>query len=213
MQLFYVQYPQYGLQRLWTHRQTLPETMSEVRFKQHRLPYAYHRIYETDKQLLGAPAGRSRKKVLRETRISKRKGGMLKYADYDIVFQEIPDEVTLAINLSNCPHHCPGCHSPYLQRNTGKELNRTTLSGLLRMYGKSVTCVCFMGGGCRFRRSVRLGLFCPGRVERKTKNSLVFRMQYSTGQFLHPVFRFHQVRSLYPIVGRLAPKNNQPTIV
>ena len=28
---------------------------------------------------------------------------MLKYVDTDIVFQEFPDEVTLAINLSNCP--------------------------------------------------------------------------------------------------------------
>ena len=26
---------------------------------------------------------------------------MLKYAGYDIVFQEIPDEVTLALNLSD----------------------------------------------------------------------------------------------------------------
>ena len=28
---------------------------------------------------------------------------MLKYANFDIVFQEVPDEVTLAINISNCP--------------------------------------------------------------------------------------------------------------
>ena len=40
---------------------------------------------------------------------------MLKYAGYDIVFQEIPDEVTLALNLSGCPNGCPGCHSPHLQ--------------------------------------------------------------------------------------------------
>ena len=28
---------------------------------------------------------------------------MLKYVNHDIVFQEFPDEVTLAINLSGCP--------------------------------------------------------------------------------------------------------------
>ena len=39
---------------------------------------------------------------------------MLKYVNTGIVFQEIPDEVTLAINISNCPCHCPGCHSHYL---------------------------------------------------------------------------------------------------
>ncbi len=35
---------------------------------------------------------------------------MLKYVNYDIVFQEFPDEVTLAINLSSCPNGSPGCH-------------------------------------------------------------------------------------------------------
>ena len=38
---------------------------------------------------------------------------MLKYANFDIVFQEVPDEVTLAINISNCPNQCVGCHSKY----------------------------------------------------------------------------------------------------
>ena len=71
---------------------------------------------------------------------------MLKYTDYDIVFQEIPDEVTLAINLSNCPNRCKGCHSPYLQQNVGELLTEENLSILLQKYGKAVTCVCFMGG-------------------------------------------------------------------
>lgn len=71
---------------------------------------------------------------------------MLRYADYDIVFQEIPDEVTLAINLSNCPNHCKGCHSPYLMENVGEALTEESLSALLNKYGKAITCVCFMGG-------------------------------------------------------------------
>ena len=71
---------------------------------------------------------------------------MLKYVDYDIVFQEIPDEVTLAINLSNCPHRCVGCHSPHLRSDIGEALTETTLSTLIHKYENSITCVCFMGG-------------------------------------------------------------------
>ncbi len=71
---------------------------------------------------------------------------MLKYVSYDIVFREIPDETTLAINISNCPNHCPGCHSPWLQEDRGEELNREALDALLAYYGDAVTCVCFMGG-------------------------------------------------------------------
>ena len=71
---------------------------------------------------------------------------MLKYYNYDIVFQEIPDEVTLAVNLTNCPHRCVGCHSPHLRHNIGEPLDAATLDGLLSKYGKQITCVCFMGG-------------------------------------------------------------------
>lgn len=71
---------------------------------------------------------------------------MLKYVSYDVVFQEIPDEVTLAINISNCPNGCPGCHSAYLQTDTGSILDENVLSGLLDRYGTTISCVCFMGG-------------------------------------------------------------------
>lgn len=71
---------------------------------------------------------------------------MLKFTNYDIVFQEVPGEVTLAINLSNCPHRCKGCHSPYLREDKGEELSRETLKKLLGKYGEAISCVCFMGG-------------------------------------------------------------------
>lgn len=71
---------------------------------------------------------------------------MLKYYNYDIVFQEIPDEVTLAVNITHCPHRCVGCHSPHLQKNIGNVLDERTLDTLLDKYGRQITCVCFMGG-------------------------------------------------------------------
>lgn len=71
---------------------------------------------------------------------------MLKFVNYDIVFQEIPDEVTLAINISNCPNHCRGCHSPYLMDDIGSLLTEDVLDQFLREYGKEITCICFMGG-------------------------------------------------------------------
>ena len=71
---------------------------------------------------------------------------MLKYANFDIVFQEVPEEVTLAINISNCPNQCQGCHSKYLWENIGKELDSSELNRLVERYRSGITCVCFMGG-------------------------------------------------------------------
>lgn len=71
---------------------------------------------------------------------------MLKYVNYDIVFQEIPDEVTLAVNLSGCPVGCPGCHSSFLKGDVGDELSAAVLDRLLEKYGRDITCLCFMGG-------------------------------------------------------------------
>ncbi len=84
---------------------------------------------------------------------------MLRYHSYNIVFQEIPGEVTLAINLSNCPNGCKGCHSPYLQEDTGDILNETVIEQLLDKYGNAITCVCFMGGDADQKMVEYLALF------------------------------------------------------
>ena len=84
---------------------------------------------------------------------------MLKYYNYDIVCQEIPDEVTLAVNISGCPNRCPGCHSPWLQEDIGEALTTDALSELMDKYGSAVTCLCFMGGDREPQEVERLAKF------------------------------------------------------
>ena len=70
----------------------------------------------------------------------------LMYKGYSIVFQEVPDEVALAINISGCQHHCPGCHSKYLWNNDGALSLKDDFVKLLKEYKDFITCICFMGG-------------------------------------------------------------------
>ena len=70
---------------------------------------------------------------------------MLKYVDTLVSFSEVPDEISLCINISNCPHNCPGCHSSYLAQDIGEELTLDKLSELI-FNNKGISCVCFMGG-------------------------------------------------------------------
>lgn len=70
---------------------------------------------------------------------------MLKYVDTKVVFQEVPNEITLAINISGCPCNCRGCHSSYLAEDIGEPLDLQHLTNLIDS-NKGITCVCIMGG-------------------------------------------------------------------
>ena len=70
---------------------------------------------------------------------------MLKYVDTKVVFAEIPDEITLAINISGCPCNCKGCHSSYLAKDIGEPLDLQHLTNLIDS-NKGISCVCIMGG-------------------------------------------------------------------
>ena len=70
---------------------------------------------------------------------------ILKYAGHSVIFQEVPNEITLAFNITGFPHRCPGCHTPELRDDTGRRL-LLDLGPLLKWYRNSISCVCFMGG-------------------------------------------------------------------
>lgn len=72
-------------------------------------------------------------------------GTMLRIAESQVVFQEIPDEITLALNITGCPNHCPGCHSKHLWEDTGTPLDLQCLTDLIDA-NTGITCVCIMGG-------------------------------------------------------------------
>lgn len=70
---------------------------------------------------------------------------MLKYTETQVGFSEVPEEITLCLNISNCPIHCNGCHSMHLWEDIGEELGIETLSSII-VKNTGITCVAFMGG-------------------------------------------------------------------
>lgn len=129
---------------------------------------------------------------------------MLKYVDTLVSFQEIPDEISLCINISNCPNNCPGCHSAYLKDDIGTPLTYTELMRILKNI-RGITCVCFMGGDKEPWEIQRLAQFV------KEKGLKV--AWYSGKQELHEDIRlanFDYVK-LGPYIEELGPLTSPTT--
>lgn len=83
---------------------------------------------------------------------------MLKYVDTLVGFGEIPNEISLCINISNCPCYCDGCHSSYLAQDIGIELSFNELRKLIKK-NDGITCVTLMGGDSEPSRINELASF------------------------------------------------------
>lgn len=73
---------------------------------------------------------------------------MIKYVPEmtSVVMEEIPDKVTLAVDISNCTGLCEGCHSPFLRTDIGLELTPERVESMLAdNFG--VNCFLFLGEG------------------------------------------------------------------
>lgn len=71
----------------------------------------------------------------------------LKYNSYDVVLQEIPNEISLAFTITGCQLACVGCHSDYLwNKDNGKELTDELFEKIVLKYDGLISSVLFMGG-------------------------------------------------------------------
>ena len=134
---------------------------------------------------------------------------MLKVASYDVVFQEIPGEVTLALNLSNCPCHCPGCHSPHLAEDIGEPLDEQLLDSLIEKYSGLITCVCFMGGDADPQEVARLAEYI---FNHQLKTAWYSGRQYTPETFTYNLSPFTFIKFgpyIESLGGLKSPTTNQ----
>jgi len=71
---------------------------------------------------------------------------MMRYSYPQVVFQEVPDEISLALSISGCDLKCPGCHSQETwDPQFGDPLTDEELRRLIKR-NKFISCVLFYGG-------------------------------------------------------------------
>lgn len=89
---------------------------------------------------------------------------MIKYKDYFVVFEEIPNMISLALNITNCQNMCVGCHSPELRLDGGVELTNGEMDNLIeKNYG--VNCVLFMGEGKDMKRLLEIAQYVKNKYD------------------------------------------------
>lgn len=131
---------------------------------------------------------------------------MLKYIPEltDIVLEEIPDKVTLAVEISNCRGSCPGCHSPFLQQDLGEELTPEVVDALIAA-NFGISCFLLLGEGKDLEALLRLA------EHLRTAHPGIERAVYSGRQEVEPeiLAAFDYVK-VGPYIESLGPLN-QPT--
>lgn len=91
----------------------------------------------------------------------------LRYIGYAVVLEEVPDEISLAFNISGCPHRCEGCHSQHLWKYEGILLSKD-IESVIDKYKDYISCVCFMGGDQNIEELFQLCLLVKSKYDLKT---------------------------------------------
>lgn len=74
-----------------------------------------------------------------------------------VVFQEVPDEVSLAFTITGCPVGCHGCHSQDTwDPGCGFPLTPSVFIDRLDQYQGLITCVLFFGGEWQPKQLIKL---------------------------------------------------------
>lgn len=118
----------------------------------------------------------------------------MRYLNTLVGFREFPDEISLLINITNCPFHCLGCHSPELWEDIGTPLSISELDKLIQA-NKGITCVGFMGGNLRdinplafhisiYYPSLKIGWYTGGIIDESDILKLEFLDYIKIGPYI-----------------------------
>lgn len=129
---------------------------------------------------------------------------MLKYLNTQMTFAEVPDEITLCINITGCKNGCEGCHSSYLAEDIGTEL---TIEELVRLGTETegITCIAFMGGDSDPKRINKLAKFVTEELDLKV--AWYSGRQYIPDEINIGNFNYIKIGPYIPKLGGLDSEN------
>ena len=70
----------------------------------------------------------------------------MNYENYQITFNEVPNEISLTFLINGCSLKCDGCHSSSAWKSKGTKLSEKHFLELIEKYKYMITTVCFLGG-------------------------------------------------------------------
>lgn len=132
---------------------------------------------------------------------------MIKYVPEltDVVLEEIPDKVTLAVEISNCRGSCIGCHSPFLKQDIGVELTPAAVDRLIAdNFG--VNCFLLLGEGKDPEALLRIAEHL--RVHHPDLERAVYSGRPEVEPEIYAAFDYVKVG---PYVAELGPLNERTT--
>ena len=130
---------------------------------------------------------------------------MLKYVPQmtSVVIEEIPNRVTLAVEISNCQGNCVGCHSPFLKTDIGEELTEQVIDALVAdNFG--VDCFLFLGEGRDLDALQRLA----AHVRRKGLAAALYSGRTAVEDEIYQAFDYVKVG---PYIEKYGPLNSRTT--
>ena len=131
---------------------------------------------------------------------------MVIYDKVDIVFQEIPNEVSLSFTIMGCPNRCPGCHSAHLTGDNGNTLDMSSFVKIFEKYKDSITTVLFLGGDANPKLLIP---FLEYTLKNGKKTAMYSGMDFMDWD-IAPYLKYYKVGSYKEDLGPLSsPTTNQ----
>jgi anaerobic ribonucleoside-triphosphate reductase activating protein len=132
---------------------------------------------------------------------------MIKYVPdlTDIVLEEIPGRVTLAVEISNCRGSCIGCHSPFLKKDIGEELTPKVIDKLIGdNFG--VNCFLLLGEGQDLEALLRIA------AHLREQHPGIERAVYSGRSEVEPaIYEAFDYVKVGPYIAECGPLNEPTT--
>ncbi len=130
---------------------------------------------------------------------------MIKYVPgmTSVVIEEIPDRVTLAVDISNCQGNCVGCHSPFLKTDIGDPLTEEVIDTLLAA-NFGVDCFLFLGEGRDLPRLLELA----AHVRSKGLSPALYSGRREVEPEIYEAFDYVKVG---PYIEKYGPLNSRTT--